>query len=47
MAEIELENENQSFNLPEWVLEEVSGDARYYNSYLSEHPFQEWKNTVA
>lgn len=47
MAEIELMDENQEFNLPEWILEEVSGDARYYNSYLSEHPFQEWNNTVA
>lgn len=47
IAELELLNENQQFNLPEWVLEEVSGDGRYYNSYLSEHPFQEWSNTVA
>lgn len=47
IAELELMSENQSFNMPEWVLEEVSGDARYYNSYLSVHPFQDWKNTMA
>jgi len=42
MAEIELESENQEFACPDWILEEVSGDRRYYNSYLSEHPFMEW-----
>lgn len=42
MAEIELESEDQEFPLPDWLLEEVSGDVRYYNSYLSAHPFQSW-----
>ncbi len=42
MAEIELEAEDQLFPCPDWILEEVSGDARFYNSYLAEHPFQEW-----
>lgn len=42
IAEIELESENQEFARPDWILEEVSGDRRYYNSYLSEHPFVEW-----
>jgi len=42
IAEIELESEDQSFPRPDWLLDEVSGDRRYYNSYLSEHPFQEW-----
>lgn len=44
MAELELESEDQAFPRPEWLLEEVSGDRKYYNSYLSEHPFQEWKD---
>ena len=43
IAELELESENQAFPRPDWLLDEVSGDRRYYNSYLSEHPFQEWK----
>ena len=47
MAEIELESENQDFARPDWLLDEVSGDRRYYNSYLSEHPFQEWADTMA
>jgi adenylate cyclase len=42
IAELELESENQVFPWPEWLLSEVSGDRRYFNSYLSEHPFQEW-----
>ena len=39
MAEVELESERQSFELPDWAGEEVSGDVRYYNAYLSTHPF--------
>lgn len=42
IAELELESEDQLFPRPDWLLEEVSGNKRYYNSYLSEHPFQEW-----
>ena len=42
MAEIELESENQEFSQPDWLLEEVSADGRYYNSYLSGCPFTEW-----
>jgi adenylate cyclase len=42
IAELELESENQTFPRPDWLLAEVSGDRRYYNSFLSEHPFLEW-----
>ena len=42
MAEIELESEDQEFSRPDWILEEVSDDGRYYNSYLSVCPFTEW-----
>jgi FlaA1/EpsC-like NDP-sugar epimerase len=34
IAEIELESEEESFKEPEWLLEEVSYDPRYYNSNL-------------
>lgn len=47
MAELELESENQEFPRPDWLLEEVSGKPEYYNSYLSECPFQEWKDGMA
>ncbi|HCE58952.1 MAG TPA: adenylate cyclase [Prolixibacteraceae bacterium] len=39
MAEVELNNENQTVVLPEWVSEEVSTDKRYFNAYLSVNPF--------
>ena len=47
IAEIELDSENQAFPQPNWLLQEVSGDRRFYNSYLSGHPFQEWGNGMA
>ena len=35
IAEIELSAEDEAFDHPSWLGEEVTGDARYYNSYLS------------
>ena len=42
IAEIELISEDELFSIPEWIEKEVTGDKRYYNSYLSEHPFLKW-----
>lgn len=42
LAEIELEDENESFELPDWAVEEVTNDERYYNVYLIKFPFKEW-----
>jgi len=42
MAEIELESEDEQFELPGWVGEEVTGIERYYNSNLAVHPFNSW-----
>ncbi|MFT7250468.1 MAG: adenylate cyclase [Flavobacterium sp.] len=42
LAEIELQSENESFEKPEWLAEEVTGDKRYYNAYLSKNPFMNW-----
>ncbi len=39
LCEIELENLNDFFEKPNWLGKEVTGDKRYYNSYLSEHPY--------
>lgn len=47
MAEIELKSELQEFPLPDWILKEVTGDERFYNSYLSIHPFEEWNDKLA
>jgi adenylate cyclase len=42
VAEIELESEGQGFEKPEWVGEEVTQDARYFNSNLLRHPYSKW-----
>jgi len=43
MAEIELSNENDVFEKPEWLGREVTGDKRYYNAYLSGNPYINWR----
>lgn len=42
VAEIELTSENDSFEKPEWLGEEVTGDVKYYNSMLMKNPFTKW-----
>ena len=42
VAEIELQSEDETFELPSWVTEEVSGDFRYRNAYLVENPYTKW-----
>jgi adenylate cyclase len=42
MAEIELKSETETYAVPEWLGEEVTNDARYYNSYLSQNPYTLW-----
>jgi len=42
VAEIELESEDQKFEKPLWVGDEVSGDPRYFNSNLIKNPFTSW-----
>ncbi|MEM9137298.1 MAG: CYTH domain-containing protein [Cyanobacteria bacterium P01_F01_bin.42] len=45
LAEVELTSPDQSISLPEWIGPEVSGDIRYYNSYLVKHPYRTWQNS--
>jgi adenylate cyclase len=42
IAELELASEDEAFEKPAWVRDEVSDDPRYYNSNLSKKPFQRW-----
>ncbi len=42
VAEIELESEEDIFEIPSWVGQEVSGDAKYYNSMLAKQPYLHW-----
>ena len=43
MAEIELTAPDECFEMPEWVLEEVSEDKRFRNAYLVENPYSTWQ----
>ena len=43
IAEIELTSENQTFQKPDWVGEEVTSSPRYYNSNLIHSPFKTWQ----
>ena len=42
MAEVELKNEDDSFEKPHWLGEEVTGQKKYYNSSLVKYPFRNW-----
>jgi CYTH domain-containing protein len=42
IAEIELNDVNETFQKPNWLGEEVTGNIRYYNSQLSKQPFNTW-----
>ena len=42
IAEVELETADQQFEKPDWLGEELTGDERYYNAYLSNVPFTSW-----
>lgn len=42
LAEVELLDEAQIFDLPEWIGEEVSHDSRYYNVNLIKYPYRQW-----
>ena len=44
VAEIELGSEDEAFEKPSWLGNEVSGDRKYSNSALSLHPFKDWSN---
>jgi adenylate cyclase len=42
LAEIELQSEGEAFEKPNWLGQEVTHDSRYYNSNLSNNPFESW-----
>ncbi len=45
VAEVELESEDQEIDLPPWIGREISGDSRYFNSNLMNHPYGEWRES--
>jgi adenylate cyclase len=42
VAEIELNSENETFEKPAWLGNEVTGELKYYNSSISKLPFKNW-----
>ena len=42
IAEVELGSENEAFETPYWLGEEVTGHIKYYNSQLSKQPYKNW-----
>ena len=42
MAEVELGAEDESYEKPDFIGQEVTGDRRYYNSHLRKNPFSVW-----
>ncbi len=43
VAEVELTSEEETYEKPSWLGEEVSGVTKYYNSQLSKNPFKGWE----
>lgn len=42
VAEVELESEDEAFEKPAFIGEEVTGIAKYYNSFLMKFPYTKW-----
>ena len=42
VAEVELNHEDEKFERPDWLGDEVTGQRKYYNSQLSKTPFKTW-----
>ena len=43
MAEVELGTEDEQYEKPDFIGEEVTGDRRFYNSHLRFYPYKVWK----
>ena len=42
VAEIELDQKDETFPVPDWAGREVTHDKRYYNHALALHPYRDW-----
>ncbi len=42
VAEIELKDKDEPFEKPDFLGREITGEARYYNSHLTQFPYKEW-----
>lgn len=46
LAEVELKSEDETYEKPDFIGQEVTGDRRYYNSHLLSQPFSLWRDTL-
>ena len=44
MAEVELSSSDESYEKPDFIGKEVTGDRRYYNSHLLRKNYKKWKD---
>lgn len=42
VAEVELSSEDEYYEKPEWLGDEVTGEVKYYNSMLMKNPYTRW-----
>jgi adenylate cyclase len=42
VAEVELSTEDEEFDKPSWLGEELTGNINYFNSMLMKNPFKNW-----
>jgi CYTH domain-containing protein len=42
LAEVELSSVDEAYEKPDFIDKEVTGDVKYYNSFLMKHPFSKW-----
>ena len=47
MAEVELSSPDEPYEKPAFIVKEVSGDRRFYNSHLRVNPFSAWGKTLS
>jgi len=43
IAEVELKDEKEQINIPNWIGDEISDDERYFNFNLSKNPYCHWQ----
>ena len=46
LAEVELSAEDELFETPEWLGEEVTAKECYYNVFIACHPYKEWNKNL-
>ena len=46
MAEVELSADDETYEKPDFIGREVTGDRRFYNSHLLKFPFSLWRDSL-